>query len=319
MNVLGACSLFLVAVAVVLVCVWQCLCGGGSGVWIRVVELVNSAFLQNILVSFPFFLLNWVTIDVTTGAACAGKPQPTAAASDAPQFVVCFDFDQCLMKGHWWGKHKNNALDTVNPQPDDFAHDDIGDLFDRLFAIEGVKVAVASFGRQDVIYKAISSVVGDEQADEVYITTPGDFDGYRDGCGARLCSDWGWRGWASESCCIVHVRLGLEAIALFHGNNTQYCTPLERCVFHILTSECLLAMTSQQRMCRCSMGEHYKNAELDKVCEDLGVQPEQIIFFDDSNPNITHACGMGVNAFTTAPFTRDHEVHIAAHLGRTSV
>jgi beta-phosphoglucomutase-like phosphatase (HAD superfamily) len=67
------------------------------------------------------------------------------------------------------------------------------------------------------------------------------------------------------------------------------------------------------------MGESFKNAELKKICEDLGVKPEQIIFFDDSNPNITHACDMGVNAFTTAPFTRDHEVHIAAHLGLDSL
>jgi hypothetical protein len=82
------------------------------------------------------------------------------------------------MKGHWWGKHKNNALDTVNPQPDDFAHDDIGDLFRRLAVIDGVKLAVASFGRHDVIHKAIVSAVGAELADQVYITTPGDFEGY---------------------------------------------------------------------------------------------------------------------------------------------
>lgn len=44
--------------------------------------------------------------------------------------------------------------------------------------MDGVQVAVASFGRRDVIYKAIASAVGTELADTVYITTPGDFDGY---------------------------------------------------------------------------------------------------------------------------------------------
>ena len=100
-----------------------------------------------------------------------------AIVSAPPQFVVCFDFDQCLMKGHWWGKHKNNPLDTISPQPSDFAHDDIGDLFRRLAAIEGVKLAVASFGRRDVIHKALVSAVGAELADHFYITTPGDFEG----------------------------------------------------------------------------------------------------------------------------------------------
>jgi hypothetical protein len=43
------------------------------------------------------------------------------------------------------------------------------------------RVAQASFGRHDVIRKAIRSAVGEELADRVYITTPGDFEGYRDG------------------------------------------------------------------------------------------------------------------------------------------
>jgi len=169
---------------------------------------------------------------------------------EAVKFVVCFDFDKCLMSDHWWGRYKNADIKGVNPSPNDFAHDDIGDLLERLFNMDGVQVAVASFGRRDVIYKAIASAVGTELADTVYITTPGDFDGYRDGF---------------------------------------------------------------------SMGESYKNAELEKLCNDIGVEPNQVIFFDDSEPNISHACDMGVNAHVTAPFLRIHEKHIAEHLGLESV
>lgn len=64
--------------------------------------------------------------------------------------------------------------------------------------MDGVQVAVASFGRRDVIYKAIASAVGTELADTVYITTPGDFDGYvvagLRGCGvACVCVRSRWR------------------------------------------------------------------------------------------------------------------------------
>jgi hypothetical protein len=33
----------------------------------------------------------------------------------------------------------------------------------------------------------------------------------------------------------------------------------------------------------------FKNPELQKICDDLGVLPQQIIFFDDSGKNIEHA------------------------------
>jgi hypothetical protein len=35
------------------------------------------------------------------------------------------------MEAHWWGTYKNKPLESINPQPQDFAHDDIGDLFQR--------------------------------------------------------------------------------------------------------------------------------------------------------------------------------------------
>jgi hypothetical protein len=172
-----------------------------------------------------------------------------ASKTTTPKFVVAFDFDLCLMKGHWWGKHENNALHTINPQPSDFGHDDIGGLFERLLGRAEVQVAVASFGRRDVIRKACAAVIGKAAANTIFITTPGDFDGYQD-------------GYEMEGC---------------------------------------------------------KNPELLKICKDLSVKPKQIVFFDDNQPNVRNARAIGVKAIVTAPFTREHEVHIAMHLGVASL
>lgn len=105
-----------------------------------------------------------------------GPPPPPG-----PRSVVAFDFDKCLMEKHWWGTHRTNPIDTINPGPDDFAHPDIGQLFTELLNRPGVDLAVASFGRKDVIAKAIASVLPPELAARVFITTPGDFDKYSDG------------------------------------------------------------------------------------------------------------------------------------------
>merc|ERR1719272_1447915 len=109
---------------------------------------------------------------LTEPANADERAQPVAYVPAEINHVVCFDFDRCLMKSHWWGTHQNNPLAGIDPQPKDFAHDDIGDLLNRLFEMSGVQVAVASFGRHDVIRKAIRSAVGEELADTVYITTP---------------------------------------------------------------------------------------------------------------------------------------------------
>jgi len=40
----------------------------------------------------------------------------TAAATET-EFVVAFDFDKCLMRHHWWGTHRNNPIETIDPTP----------------------------------------------------------------------------------------------------------------------------------------------------------------------------------------------------------
>ena len=62
----------------------------------------------------------------------------------------------------------HRPLESINPQPSDFGHSDIGALLTSLLALDGVTVAVASFGRHDVIKKAIGTVLPEELAAQVY-------------------------------------------------------------------------------------------------------------------------------------------------------
>jgi len=102
--------------------------------------------------------------------------------------VVAFDFDKCLMTRHWWGTYRNTDLEQINPVPEDFAHSSIGAVMKNLMDLNDsdknnltVVVAVASFGRKDIIAKAIQSVLEPEYAQRVFITTPGDYEMYKDG------------------------------------------------------------------------------------------------------------------------------------------
>ena len=172
----------------------------------------------------------------------ARPPMPPLVIEDK---AVVFDFDKCLMKSHWWARHKNNPLATINPQPEDFGHSDIGGLFRRLLGL-GVTVCVASFGRHDVIKKAIRATVPENLAARIFVTTPRDFEGFRDGG---------------------------------------------------------------------SMGAHFKNSELGLICETFSLQPEDVVFFDDSKDNIKHARLYGCAAHVTMPFVDAHESLITDHLG----
>jgi len=118
-------------------------------------------------------------VDASTPAAPAAVVAESAAAVSR---AVVFDFDKCLMKNHWWGDYRNRPIEGINPQPTDFGHSNITALFESILAVEGVLLAVASFGRHDVIKKAITSAIGAEKAEGVFVTTPGDFPGYVDGC-----------------------------------------------------------------------------------------------------------------------------------------
>ena len=94
--------------------------------------------------------------------------------------AVVFDFDKCLMEKHWWSTYKNNSINTINPKKEDFAHKDIEEIFHKCIDTENITLAVASFGRKDVIKKALLNLLGNK-SEKIYVTTPSDYDGNQDG------------------------------------------------------------------------------------------------------------------------------------------
>lgn len=108
------------------------------------------------------------------------KP-PVPPPRPSKRKVVAFDFDKCLMIRHWWGTYRTMPLDQISPGPEDFAHPNIKNLLTDLLSRPNVNVAVASFGRGDVIRKAIDSVLEPELSQRVFITTPSDYPPYTDG------------------------------------------------------------------------------------------------------------------------------------------
>ena len=109
--------------------------------------------------------------------------------------VVAFDFDNCLMKGHWLSKYLKTNITSSNFTDDILFGDSYGfglnkskvlELFNFLNKQKHVLIAIASFGRRDIIYWVLNYLGNHldkydgwnkttHYADNIYITTPGDF------------------------------------------------------------------------------------------------------------------------------------------------
>ena len=109
------------------------------------------------------------------------------ASKSKIEYIVCFDFDQCLMTNHWYrdtlSYSKINRLNNLIPPKEDFAHPNIKELFIDLIDRLNVKVAIASFGFTKVIYNTLVNLLGKPYADKIFIITPGYFkgDGLKEG------------------------------------------------------------------------------------------------------------------------------------------
>jgi phosphoserine phosphatase len=87
--------------------------------------------------------------------------------------LVVFDFDKTIMKEHIWGKYRNAPLEIIN-----FCDEEFANLPRFRALIAGIKqrghvAAVASFGRHDVVDKALKYALGDDHG--IAIRTPSDF------------------------------------------------------------------------------------------------------------------------------------------------
>ena len=98
------------------------------------------------------------------------------------KYVIGFDFDKTLMKYHWWNIYQNTPISEIRKaRLSDFGYKRINKLFKYIISLGNVGIAIASFGRRDVIIKVMSDILGEDFVKQnIYITTPRDF-GQNDG------------------------------------------------------------------------------------------------------------------------------------------
>ncbi|KAJ1446775.1 hypothetical protein M885DRAFT_545268 [Pelagophyceae sp. CCMP2097] len=87
-------------------------------------------------------------------------------------FVAVFDFDLTLTKAHVWGTFRNAPLDQVPIDADTFVDLDGFRDFVADARRRDADVAIATFGRRDVVDKAMRFALGDSHG--VEISTPAD-------------------------------------------------------------------------------------------------------------------------------------------------
>ncbi|CAE8676091.1 unnamed protein product [Polarella glacialis] len=88
-------------------------------------------------------------------------------------WLVVLDFDCTIMVEHLWARYRDAPLAKVHIQDDTFV--DLAALRRFVASVRagGHNVAVASFGRRDVIDKGLRVALGEEH--KVVVTTPADF------------------------------------------------------------------------------------------------------------------------------------------------
>jgi hypothetical protein len=114
------------------------------------------------------------------GSDVAKASLQAAEGDDNGRRLIVFDFDRTIMKEHMWKKHRDTDLSRIRITDEMFV--DIAQFRGFVFALKmrGHNVGVATFGRRDVVDKALHHALGDPHG--VSVRTPADF-GYKDGSG----------------------------------------------------------------------------------------------------------------------------------------
>jgi len=105
-------------------------------------------------------------------AAPSNSDGPYAAIIDRRKRLVVFDFDQTIAREHMWDKYKNAPIDTVPVDDDIFVDLPAFRTFVDLTLEQGHSVAVATFGRRQVVEKAMRYALGKDHS--IVISTPAD-------------------------------------------------------------------------------------------------------------------------------------------------
>lgn len=86
---------------------------------------------------------------------------------------MVFDFDCTIAREHLWGTHGNADLDSIPITDDTFVDLPAFRAFVAAARERGHKLAVATFGRREVVEKALCYALGEDHG--LPVSTPADF------------------------------------------------------------------------------------------------------------------------------------------------
>mmetsp|Transcript_25361 Transcript_25361/g.82036 ORF Transcript_25361/g.82036 Transcript_25361/m.82036 type:complete len:220 (-) Transcript_25361:226-885(-) len=110
-------------------------------------------------------------------ARSSSRPSEGSSSSSSsatqPRFLAIFDFDLTLTKYHVWGRFKNAPLKEVPVNEAMFVDVEAFRTFVEAAKGRDAQVAIATFGRRDVVEKALRFLLGSDDHG-VAVSTPAD-------------------------------------------------------------------------------------------------------------------------------------------------
>ncbi len=95
--------------------------------------------------------------------------------------LVC-DWDNCFASYHMWAEHRNKSLDHIKITETTFGdYVFFKNVLPTILKEKQIGFAIASFGRKDVILKALKYLYGENVVGNIFIVNPGTFDDFSDG------------------------------------------------------------------------------------------------------------------------------------------
>lgn len=93
------------------------------------------------------------------------------------EVAIVLDFDRCLMRENYCYPHRITPIDQIEPLEKDFGLESPQTDLNSLLDNTRVRLAIASFGRKDIINKALDQVINKEHRDKIIVKTPQDVGG----------------------------------------------------------------------------------------------------------------------------------------------
>jgi hypothetical protein len=101
----------------------------------------------------------------------AEKNEPSEKVS------VVLDFDRCLMKDNFCYPHRDTSIAQVKVSENDFGLKSPRKDLNAFLDDQRVRLSIASFGRKDIINKALDLVIDEKHRDKIIVKTPQDVGG----------------------------------------------------------------------------------------------------------------------------------------------